>query len=799
MRVSLNWLRDYVDPVLPPEDLAHRLTLAGFEIKAIEVVGGAWDRVQVGQIREVKPHPNADRLRLVTVSLGERSQTVVCGAPNLNVGDKIAFASVGARLIDGHSGEVAALKPAKIRGVVSEGMVCSEKELGISDSHEGIMVLPGDAPVGTPLRDYLGDTIFDIEVSPNRPDGLSVLGIGREVAALTGQGVRMPGVAYAESETPVASLASVEIVDPELCPRYCASVIEGVRIAPSPEWMQRRLKAAGMRPINNVVDVTNYVMLEYGQPLHAFDYRRLAERKIIVRRARDGEVIVSLDGVERGLNHDMLLICDGREAVAVAGVMGGLDSEVSDVTVSVLLESANFNQAFIRRTSATLGLRSEASLRFEKGLPAELPVPALRRATQLIAETSGGKAASGIIDVYPGRRERQPISLFNGEVGRLLGMDVPVERTRQILESLGFDCEMSAPSEMRVSVPYWRSDVGQSADLVEEVARIIGYDQVPTTVIAAPIPSYEPSPVLLLKERLRDILVACGLQEVITYSLTSLENLKRTMPDLSLPGPMPLRMANPMSREQEYLRTSLRPRLLLTLAQNQRYEDSVKLFEVGRVYLPRSGDLPQEAEALCAVFGGASQERSWRAKEAPVDLFDAKGVAEAVLERLGVDASFVPGEDAGLRRGRCADIVAGGERVGVLGEVHPRVVENFEATGPVYLLEMELDRLLPCVSTGVRYRPLSRFPATVRDIAVVVEAGVRFQSVLDLVRGFPLVSQVTLFDVYQGDQVPQGKKSLAFRVVYQSPTHTLTDEEVNGVQQRMIEALKDKLGAVLRG
>ncbi|MBI2854355.1 MAG: phenylalanine--tRNA ligase subunit beta [Chloroflexi bacterium] len=798
MRVSLSWLRDYVDMTLPRDDLARRLAQAGLEAGSVEIIGGQWDKIQVGHVTEVKPHPNADRLRLVTVALGDRMPTVVCGAPNVAVGQKIAFASVGAKLVDGHTGQPATLKPAKIRGVVSEGMVCSEKELGLSGDHTGILVLPADAPVGAALADLLGDTIFDIEVTPNRPDCLSVIGIAREVSALTSQPLHLPQIAYKEGREQVSGLASVDVVDPDLCPRYCAGVITNVKIGPSPEWLQRRLQAGGMRPINNVVDITNYVMLEHGQPLHAFDYAKLTDRKIVVRRARQGESLTSLDGVERPLNCEMLVIADSRRPVALAGVMGGANSEVSEATTAVLLESANFKRESVRETAAALNMRSEASARFEKGLSPELPVPALRRAMQLMVELAGGEAASGIIDVYPGKRERPPILFPASETKRLLGMELPVEKIKSVLESLGFGVEMAAPAQMSVNVPWWRTDVSQGADLVEEVARIVGYDQIPTTIMDAPIPPLEPSPLLSMKRTLTDLLVAAGMQEVITYSLISLEGLKRTTPDLDLPGPKPVRVSNPMSREHEYLRTSLRPRLLFHIAQNQRFEEGIKLFEIGHVYYPRHSDLPQEVETLCGAMWGLKQEMSWRTKPMPADFYDAKGALDAALVRLGVEAKYVKAEDVGLRSGACADIVVRGLKIGVIGEVHPKVVENFDAAGPVFLFEIDLEKLLPHAGTGVEYKPLPRFPATVRDMALVVDLGVQYQSIVDIVQDFPLVSRVALFDVYSGEQVPRGKKSLAFRIWYQSPDHTLTDEEVNGVQQRMLSALESKLGAVLR-
>ena len=422
-------------------ELAKRLTLAGFEVSEIITTGGNWDNIIVGEITAINPHPNADRLRLATVNLGTEQETVVCGAPNLNIGDKIAFARVGARLTNPDNGKVEELKPAKIRGVVSNGMICSEKELGISDSHEGILVLPKGAPVGTALADFMGDTVLDIDITANRPDCLSVIGIAREVAAICGEKVHIPEINYEETGDPIDKQISIEIIDSELCPRYCASLITGVKIKESPAWLQERLIACGQRPINNIVDITNYVMLEYGQPLHSFDYDRLKGKKIIVRRAKDGENFFTLDGNERKLTGDMLVIADGERTVAIAGVMGGLNSDVTDSTTSILLEAASFKAASLHYTSRHLGLTSEASMRFERGISAGVTIPALKHATQLIAELGGGKVARGIMDVYPGKKEPKPIAITPEKVKRILGVDYSLDQIVNALESLGFDCQ----------------------------------------------------------------------------------------------------------------------------------------------------------------------------------------------------------------------------------------------------------------------------------------------------------------------------------------------------------------------
>lgn len=822
MKASLKWLNDYVDVKLAPQALAERLTMAGLEVKNIQTIGGTWENVVIGEVIASNPHPNADRLKLATVDLGTEQITVVCGAPNIGLGQRVPFARIGARLIDGHSGELVSLKPAKIRGVASEGMVCSEKELGISDAHEGILVLPTEAPIGAPLSSYLGDVIFDFEITPNRPDCLSVMGIAREIAALTGQSLHLPPIHYEESEDSINSFASVDIDDPDLCLRYCASLITGIKIAPSPSWLQRRLDTYGMRPINNVVDVSNYVMLEYGQPLHAFDFHKLKGRRIIVRRARNGEIITSLDGIQRSLNPHMLVIADKERPIAIAGIMGGVDSEVTEETDTILLESAIFNQSAIRQGCSHLQLQSEASIRFDKGLNSELALPALRRATQLLLELAGGKAAGGIIDVYPGKSESKPIALTAQEAKRLSGLEVNVDAILNVLESLGFECQKSdSSSRVSVSVPYWRSDIKCAADLVEEVVRIIGYEKVPVTTLSSPLPRQESklSPSARqsnLKGKMSNILTGFGFQEVLTYSLVSLESLQKLSPKLQLQI-SPLKVANPMTREQEYLRTSLRVGLLSTLAHNQKFVPAgIRLFETGKVFLPRhltnppgpnaakgsqsqeENELPQEKQMLCAVLSGSRLELSWHTEKEMLDFFDAKGIVENLLNRSGLRTSFNITNDESLFPGRGADIVVDDAKVGIVGELHPKVAQAFELSGSAYLIEVDLESLLAKIAATREYQPIPRFPSVTRDIALVVDERVSYRTVESIIQGFPLVTRVILFDLYRGKQIPKDKKSFAIRILYQSLTHTLTDQEVDGTQERMLDTLHQETGATLR-
>ncbi len=804
MRVPLNWLKDYVDVTLPVGELAERLTMAGLEVGEIAATGTGWDNIVVGQILAINPHPNADRLRLATVDLGAEQETVVCGAPNLNTGDKIAFARLGARLTNPHNGQVEELKEARIRGVASRGMICSEKELGISESHEGILVLAAEAAIGAPLAGHLGDTVLDIDVTANRPDCLSVVGIAHEVAALTGREMHIPEIKYTETDDPIAKHIAIEIADPDLCPRYCASLITDVTIAESPPWLQERLIAAGQRPINNVVDITNYVMLEYGQPLHSFDYKQVLEKRIIVRRAAEGERFYTLDEVERRLTGEMLTIADGKGTVAIAGVMGGLNSEVTGATSAILLEAASFKATSIHYTSHNLGLTSEASMRFERGISPEMTIPALRHATQLIAELGGGKVARGIIDLYPGRKRAAPIKLAPAEFKRVLGIGYSRDYIVKTLTSLGFTCRDEAKL-LSVTAPYWRSDIRLGVDLIEEVARINGYDKIPTTLLADAIPPQDPAPELSLKKRLRQSLVGYGFQEIISYSLTGLTALSNLVPEPQPPEPLPLRVTKPMTADQEYLRPNLRNGLLAALAANRRHEEGgIRLFELGRIYVPREGKLPAEPEILGGIISGERVERSWQGDGGGAyDFYDVKGLVEGLLEALGVTARYEKGDDASLHPARQAAIVvaANGARVklGILGELHPKVAANFEIEGTVGLFEINVSSLAPLAAAYRRYRAVPRFPTTIRDLALVVDADVTHQQVVDIINDFSLVSQVRLFDVYSGRQVAAGKKSLAYRVVYQSPGHTLTDEEVSRVQEQILKRLTKELGATLRG
>ena len=799
MRVPLSWLRQYVDVNIPASDLAHRLTMAGVEVGEVQETGG-WSEVYVGSVTSVRPHPNADRLRLCTVSTGSDAMDVVCGAPNVAEGQKICFARVGANLYNAHSQRHETLAAAQIRGVESQGMICSELELGLGDDHTGIIVLPDDAPLGEPLSDYLGDTILDLELTPNRLDCLSLLGVAHEVAALTGGSVSEPEAKYMESGHPVGDRVSISIADPDLCHRYTATVIDDVRIGPSPQWLQDRLTRAGLRPISNVVDVTNFVMLEFNQPLHAFDLDTVKGSTVIVRRALPGEKLTTLDGVDRELTSENLVIADSHDPIGLGGVIGGANSEIGPHTRSVLLESANFNASNNRDTATSMGLRTEATLRFEKGLRPELPPLALRRATALMQEVAGGTVAPGIIDVFPEPPAPLTVTLTQRRLRQSLGMDLPLHSAQQALESLGFSCSPEGEA-LVVGVPWWRNDVNIEDDLVEEVVRTIGYDSVPTVMLSTPIPFHSPSPLISLRDRVKDLLTAGGMQEVINYSLASAELLERL--ELDNPGTPPMRIANPMSATHEFLRPTLQAGLLATLASNQAGGPvPYRFFEAARVFLPRAGDLPKEVETVTAVFAGRRSNASWLDAhgDESMNFFDAKGTVEWLLEHLSVPATWTPGEHPVYQPGRCAVVKTGSSTLGYAGEVHPAIRERFGLDFEIVAgFELDLQQILAAVpGSQRRFMALPRFPAATRDLALVVPADVPAGRVTELILRHRLVQRAELFDIYSGDNLAPGTKSLAFHVQFQAADRTLTNDDVGRSLDGLLRSLEREVGAILR-
>ena len=841
MLVSLKWLRDYVDlPAdLDVDDLAHRLTMASAEVDGIHRVGN-WDRdlVRVGHVMKVEPHPDADRLRLVTVDDGHGEPLrVVCGAPNVAEGQRIAFAREGADLIDGHTGKPSRLKKGTIRGVVSSGMVLSEAELGLSQSHDGIIVLPADTLVGTPVADVLGDTILDVHVWPNRADTMNLVGIAREIAAILGAGrssevadglglpseianaivrtvgratglfglpaLREPSEEYAESGPPIAGAVNVTIEDPALCARYIATIIEGVTVGPSPEWMQDRLRAAGMRPINNVVDITNYVMLELGQPLHAFDADKV-RGTVGVRLARPGEVLRTLDGIDRALTPDTLLITDDSGPIALAGVMGGEATEVTASTTRVLLEAARFDPVSVRRTSFRLALRSEASSRFERGLSAELPVHASRRATKLFVELCGGTARQGNIDAYPAPAAAAEVTLTRRRLDTLIGVHVATAEVAAILGTLGFEILESdggaADGAFRVRAPWWRTDISIDDDIAEEVVRLAGYDRLPAAGIVGAIPSWEPSALLDLREHLRDALAGAGMQEIITYSLTTNDVLARVMAPDDLAAIRPLRLRNTLSADREVMRPTLRHAVLETMSRSLRADTpAVAIFEAARVFLPaHDGTLPDEREHVTGAVAGVEVDRWGRTTDRALDFFDTKGILDAAFAALRIAVAYEAGVEFGLTPNRAALLKIGDVQIGVVGEVHPDTLAAFDIDQPVVLFDIDVARLLEVLPERVPVRDVSRFPAVDQDLALVIDEATPAGAIVAVLEGSPLVASARAFDVFRGGRLPEGKKSVAFSIRYQAPNRTLTSEDAAKEQAKLLKRLEREFGAEQR-
>ena len=797
MRIPVDWLREYCSPDLSTAEIAERFDLTGTEVARIERVGvGDPDGFVVGRVLEAERHPDADRLTVCKVDVGEgEPETIVCGAPNVAAGQTVAVARPGAVMPDGTK-----LGRAKLRGVESAGMILAEDEVGISDAHSETMVLDDGLTPGEPLAPHLpiADDVIDLEITPNRPDCLAVYGVARELHAATGAALAAdPTDADAEpaGDDTAQDHASVEIADPEICLRFTARVFEGVTVGPSPLWLKQRLTAAGQRPISNVVDITNYVMLLTGQPVHAFDLDEVRGKRIVVRRAKPGETMTTLDGVERKLDPDMAMVCDAEGPSGIGGIMGGQISEVSERTTRVLMEMATWVGPNILETSKRLGLRSEASARFEKQLHPDQAMAAQRLAARLMVELCGARMAPGTIDVYPDPLPQRRVPLRSARVRRLLGEEIPTAESRAILGRLGFEVP-EAGDEMDVGVPGFRdADVQREADLIEEVARIYGLDKLPTTLPARERAVGRLTPSQLLRRRLEDALRDRGLFEVVAWSFTALETVER----LRL-GDVPLlRLANPLSEDQSVMRPLLLPGLLDAAARNAAYDrPDVSYFESAHVYrMAGPLDSPGEGSPGGRIPAG---ERHHVAALVPGDFFAAKGVLEGVMESLRVGFAVEPGERPFLHPGRAASILAGDDqKIGWIGELHPLVAREWDLAGGS-AFELDADALAE-VSTGPGdYRPVSTFPAVVQDMAVVIDEDVPAADVLDTVResAGELLDRVRLFDLYRGEQVGEGKKSLALRLEFRAPDRTLTDEEVAEVRAQVETALGE-LGGRLRG
>jgi len=802
VKISVKWLGEYVALPASVEELSRRLTAVGLEIEGVERPGEGLRGVVVAQIKESVQHPNADKLSVTKVDRGGAELLqVVCGAKNFKVGDKVPLATVGTKLPNGVE-----IKQAALRGVDSSGMLCSAKELGLSEDSAGLLILPPELKPGTPIAEALGmdDVVLEVNVTPNRPDALSHLGVAREVAVATGGTLRPPEPKLAESGAPASDKARVRIEDAGRCPRYAARVIENVKIGPSPQWLQDRLKACGVRPISNVVDVTNFVLLEYGQPLHAFDLDKVAGQEIVVRTARPGEKMKTLDGKERALSPEDLLICDRDRAQALAGVMGGEDSEVSAGTTRVLLESAHFQPSSVRRTAKRHGLHTEASHRFERGADLDAVVPAVDRAAALIAELAGGTVAPGRIDVYPQPQPPRRVTLRYERVERLLGVAIPEADCRRILGTLGFRAVEEGSGRTTFEVPRARVDVEREEDLLEELARVYGYDNIPARLPRS-MAELRPEPVAAEAERrAHQALSGAGLSEVVNYSFVT----PRTLEVLG-GKEQPVALLNPLSVEQSVMRTSLLPGLLENLSRSVRHQvEKVAVYELGRAYFrdPEGGQgqkpAAREVPRLAGLVWGLRGGRSWTQKEARMDFFDAKGALEAVLQALHVEGvRFVAAEAPAYHPRACARVeLADGTVLGHVGELHPRVIKALDLPRDVFAFEVDTAPLYAAAQLVPAYEGLPRFPAVLRDLAVVVPLELRNEEVRRVILevGGPLVEDALIFDVYTGKPIPEGRKNVAYAIRYRSPERTLTDAEVSEAHQRIISEVNQRLGGALR-
>jgi phenylalanyl-tRNA synthetase beta chain len=871
MKIPLSWLKDFIDlEGLSVEDVARKLTLSGLEVDEIlyaglpmpvyaegekhefKTNGISWnkEKIVVAEIREVKPHPNADKLTLLDLYDGQQEQVVLTGAPNifhlkgagrLEKPIKVAYAKEGATIYDGHADGLVltTLKRAKIRGVDSYSMVCSEKELGIAEDHDGIILLDDDAPVGMPLADYMGDAVLDISILPNMARNASVIGIARELAALTGRKLRARAVdlhPLTLDLQPVTELVEIEITNPELNPRFVAGLIRDVEIKPSPYQIQRRLKLAGIRPISNIVDATNYAMLELGEPLHAFDYDVLSSRagspthkvKISTRAATDGEKLTTLDGADRKLTSMNVLVCDEKGPLSLAGVMGGSESEVYDAskeildatgielkpgelqqgkttargksTTNILLEGAAWNFINIRRTAKQHNLPSEASFRFSRGVHPAMADQGVTLGLYYMAQWSGGKVAPGLVDNYPLKPNDPVIEVTSQDVKRLLGIDLTLEQIAELLSRVEFKCEITN-HQLRITTPPHRMDIGEGvvglADILEEVARIYGYENIPTTTMSDALPPQKGNPIHEWEEHLRDLLVAIGLQEVVTYRMTSPEREARLSPNENY-----VRIANPIAPERSVLRKSLLTSVLEAAEKNAKAE-SIAMFEVGSVFEPNGNDLPFEPRKLAIVMTGARIASAWDVKGSPTyDFFDLKGRVELALSGLRLmDVSYAPVDSVSyLHPGKAAQIKTNGKVVGAFGELHPLVKEKFEfGDSPVIVAEFDLD-LMRALPPAYGIKAVPETPPIYEDIAVIVDDSVTASVVEALIRqtGGKTVTDVRLFDVYKDEKIGAGKKSLAYSLTYQSDK-TMTDSDAAAIRNKIVKRLEREVGAKLRG
>jgi phenylalanyl-tRNA synthetase beta chain len=842
MNLVYSWLKDYVDVQLSIVELAHALTMLGLEVENIRLAGLpqpegdttgvtfhglSWDhdKFVVARVDEVMPHPNADKLVLCRLFDGKDELVVLTGAPNLypykGKGQleqplKVAYAREGAQLYDGHKPgkEITTLKRMKIRGVESFSMICSEKELGISEEHEGVIILDSDAPEGLPLADYMGDAVFEIAILPNMVHCANVIGIAREVAAYTGSPLKFPDLSLPAGGQPIEGKASVTITDAELNPRFMLGLLENVEARPSPYWVQRRLRLAGMRSINAIVDATNYVMLDAGQPLHAFDYDVLVRRaagqapSIITRTPKKGEKLATLDDIAHELDDFNELVCDSAGALSIAGVMGGLESEVTAETTNVLLESANWNFINIRKTIASQRMNTEASYRNSRNLHPEIAKVGILLGLQRMAQWGGGQIADGLIDMYPKKYVNPVIAISEGDTQRMLGVHIPADEIARLLGRLEFCCERK-DDVVSATAPDYRTDIAEGvvgkADVIEEIARLYGYDRIPATRLQAELPPQRDNPAETRDRTVQDILVSVGLQEVVSYRLTNPEAEARLFPPANLPEtPEYVELQNPIAFEKRVLRRSLLASVLDALEHNTRQRDRLQLFEVGPIFLPDSAaTLPDEETHVAIAISGKRHPSAWDAKSAlNYDFYDMKGIIEAILSALHItDHAISAAAHPTFHPGKCASLSIDGEEIGTFGELHPLVKDNYDfLEAAVIAADLNLRLLFAHIPDSFTSQPLNTFPPVIEDLAMIVPEATLSADIEAVIKkngGF-LLRQIDLFDIFRGEQIGQGMKSMAYRLTYQAPNRTLTDKDVGKLREKIINQLEQALGAKVR-
>ncbi len=848
MKIPISWLKDFVEIDIPVEQLAERLTLAGLEVVKLQYVGVpqqevegvrvppsdhlVWDRdkILLGAIKEVKPHPDADRLVLAMVDYGgDELEQCVTGAPNLfeykgqgelNPPLWSPFAMEGSTVWDGHSDKpkLMTLKGKKLRGIYNKSMVCSEKELGISEEHEGIMILDAkdNFVPGTPLQDVLGDVVLDFDLTPNLARCFSVLGIAREIAALLNKELKEPSYDFLAEGAPIEGQVKIEIHEPELNPRFTLTLLKNTKVQESPAWMQHRLKLVGQRPINNVVDVTNYITFELGQPLHAYDYDKLVKRAggktptIITRLPKKGEKLETLDDVDRELDNHNILVCDTAGVIGMGGIMGGADTEIADDSTNVLLEAANWNFINVRRSMKSQKIHTEAGTRFSRGVHPSQAILGVQRGIELMRQTGGGQIAEGVIDEYPNQPEPVTVELPLSEVHRLLGIEMSIQTVAEILSRLHFDVTLDGEG-VRVVVPDHRMDISDDAvigqaDLIEEIARVYGYDKIPNTIMADEMPPQWANATFEAEEELRDLLVGLGLQETISYRFTTPEAEAMLTPQglvSSLPKASYVEMANPSSADKTVLRHTLLISLLENAMNNQRFTPRQQIYEIGKVYFRRDDALPDEPRRLGILMTGAVDETDWlTAKTELVDFYDLKGVVDGVMAGLHLEnVEYKRGSHSSFHPGRSADVHLNGKSVGTFGELHPLVAGTFKLTdAPILVAEFDLDALLKAMPERHDVASLPVTPAILEDIALIVREDMPASEVEAIIwkAGGRLLKAVNLFDVYRGDSIPTGKKSLAYSLTYQTDDKTLKDKDAAKVRNKIIGAAKHQLNAEVR-